>query len=205
MRSRSFFRAAAAALVFNAACGGDSTGPAIELTEDQTADMMEAFSLVTSQGLSSTGTGQLIINRQENTSGDCPNGGTFSLNGTSSFNTDTEAESGTVTLDFSGCQATSSSSGRVWTFDGDPNVTTTYTSSFSSANETFTLTMTQTGAFKASSNIGTGRCAINMTMTLSFGADAFTGSIDGSICGRQMEVDLAAEGALGNAMRKMKR
>lgn len=210
MKSSSFFRAAVAALVFSAACG-DSTGPAIQLTEDQTEDMMEAFSLITSQGLDQTGgtgalnVGMLIINHDIEASGPCPEGGTFTLNGTGSTNTDTEMESGSFTQNFSGCKATSSA-GRQWTFDGDPNITTSYSFSYNTQAETATWTTTTTGAFKATSDIGSGRCAINYTMTLSFGPDSFTGNVDGSVCGRDIEVDLSVEDpGVANAMRKMKR
>ena len=204
MTPRSYFRAAIAAVVFSAACGGDGpTTPPIELTEDQAADMMEAFSLIAAYGLGG-GTGQIIINRSIDASGPCPNGGTYSVDGTESTNTETGTVTGSIVQDFTACKATSDA-GRLWTFDGDPNVTTTFSFTYNQTTETATYTLTQTGAFKAASDLGNGRCAINLTMTLNFGVDSFTGSADGSICGHDMQVDLSAEPGVGNLLRKMTR
>ena len=194
MKSRSFFRAAVAALVFTAACGDSATAP-IELTEDQTEDMMDAFSQVGGAFGQSGLVAKAIINVDVNENAECPMGGTYSLDGSMTFNDQTEAMTATYTQDLSGCKA-ESSTGRLWTFDGDPHVTTSFSSSYNAANTTYTMTFTQTGAFRAASNIGSGRCAINWTMTLTSNEStgAFTGTVNGTICGRTMQVDLTDPG-----------
>ena len=201
MRSRSFFRAAVAALAFSAACG-DSTGPAIQLTEDQTTDMMEAFALISSNagnvGTRNMGGGagdvaMLVFDLSE--SGPCPDGGTYSVSGDGDINETTGSMTATYKQDMAGCKATSSS-GRLWTFDGDPDVTTTMSLSYNEQTGITTMNLTQTGAFKAASDIGSGRCAISFTMSMTSNDNtgAFNASASGTICGRTMEMDLSDAG-----------
>ena len=209
MTSRSYFRAAVVALAFSAACGGDGpTTPPIELTDAQAEDMMEAFSQVGGAFGGPTGlVAKAVINFDIEETADCPMGGTYTLDGSMSFNDQTEAMTATYTQDLAGCKA-ESSTGRLWTFDGDPHITTSFGSSYNAANTTYTLTFTQTGAIKAASDIGTGRCAISYTMTMTSNetSGAFTANVTGTVCGRTIDADLdISEPGVGNALRVMKR
>lgn len=195
MTSATLFRRASVALAaFTLACG-DSTGLS-NLSEEQVGDMLDAMNAVSYAGnvpipgaaLSRASlrlapqTANAVVSVSETV--DCPNGGSASYNGT----VDSDEEAGTLSAEvsqsFAGCAAPSSE-GRVWTFNG--NVATDLEASSDEAAGTFTMTATQVGAIQASSNLGSGSCAINLTLTMSGTETSLSFSLSGSACGRNIE------------------
>jgi hypothetical protein len=178
---------------FTMACG-DATGLS-NLSEQQVGDMLDAMSSVAYYGevpgasLNMAGlrlapqTANATVSVSQNVT--CPNGGSAGVTGTA---TDDEAgnASALITQTFSGCAATSSE-GRVWTFDGTPNIVTDMTATYNETTGAFSITVTQVGGIRASSNLGSGNCAIDLTLTMSGDENSFSYSIDGSACGRDIQ------------------
>ena len=99
--------------------------------------------------------------------------------------------SANVTQDFDGCAATSEQ-GHVWTFDGDPNLVTTLSASSNQTTGAFSLTATQKGGLKFSSDIATGGCQIDLTLTVTGTETSFSSSISGTVCGRSFQQTVEA-------------
>jgi hypothetical protein len=176
-------RASVAVMAFTFAACSDSTGPKANLTEEQVGDMLDAMSAVSAIG-SLTGVGMAIVNASETV--DCPNGGSATANATINDNQTAGTATVQLTQSFSGCKATSSS-GRVWTFDGDPNIKTNLSMTVNQTTGAFTMTGTQKGGIKVSSELGSGSCAIDLTMTFSGDDNSFSGSLSGSACGHNIQ------------------
>jgi len=196
MKSATLVRRTSVALVALTLACGDSTGPA-RLSEEQVVDMLNAMSSVAYTGDIPGGasmsraslwaapqTANATVNVSQTVS--CPNGGTASVNGTSTDNPDAGTATATITQSFSACAA-ASSEGRVWTFNGDPNIVTTINSTWNEATGAFTMNMTQEGAIQFASNLGSGRCAIDLTLTMSGNETSFSATMSGSACGHTIE------------------
>lgn len=193
MKHAPFLRGASVALAaFTLACG-DSTAPSVNLSEAEVGDMLEAMSAVSYIG-AGPGTG-LFVHRAGQTANatytvsetvECPNGGSATMNGTATDDPDAGTFTAQITQGFSGCAAPSSG-GRVWTFDGDPNITTNLSGSQNLSTGAFTLSATQTGAVKFASNLGAGRCAIDITLTLTGNETSVSATVSGTACGRTIQ------------------
>ena len=196
MTSATFLRRAS--LMFAAltlACG-DSTGPQARLTEEQVSDMLDAMSVVASFGdvpgagmaADPLGTVTAMANATVSVSQtvDCPNGGTASVNGTATDDPTAGTMSAQITQNFTGCRATSES-GRLWTFDGNPNIVTSVSASYNETTGAFSLTATQVGGIRVASDVGSGSCQVNLTLTMSGNETSFTGSLNGSACGHNIQ------------------
>lgn len=193
---RSFFRRAmtAAAFVGLAACSGDPTGTG-NLSEAELEDMMDAmdaigaFSFATFNRVgTSPGVAALVIPVDDEF--DCPGGGTMSQSGSVNANEHTGAVTGTVTTDYNDCKGTSSS-GRVWTFNGDPSIAMTINYSQNLNTGAFTMSGTQSGGLRFSSNAGSGACSVSLTY--SYGVTStgtVTGSVTGTVCGESVSHSL---------------
>ena len=187
-------RAAVVLAALTLACG-DATGPA-RLTEDQVGDMLSAMSLVAYSGdtpgsamsnASLRGSSQTLnatVSVSQTVS--CPNGGTASVSGTSTDDPDAGTASALITQSFDDCAATSAE-GRVWTFNGDPSIVTSVSSTVNEATGAFSMNVTQIGGIRFSSNLGSGACPINLTMTMSGDDDSFSLTMNGSACGHSIE------------------
>ncbi len=175
-------RASVALAAFTLACN-DSTGPSANLSQEQVGDMLTAMSAVAAFG-PTPGTAMAVVTLSQTV--DCPNGGSASVDGT--VNTDETAGTATVqiTQGFSACKATSAH-GRVWTFDGDPNIVTNVSASHNETTGEFSMTASQVGGIKFASDLGSGSCQINLTFTTSGNGDSFTGSVSGSACGHNIQ------------------
>lgn len=196
MTSRSFLRRAVVAAMTCAlvACG-DSTAPNANLSDEDLADMLDAMSVVGAFSMGSptanmqapgnAAVAKAMANAMASVSEtvSCPNGGTATLTGIA--NGSETAATMQVKLDWSACKGTSSS-GRLWTFDGDPNITVNATINSNQTTGAFSMTATERGGIRFSSDIGTGHCSIDLTMSInSSSADAtVTGSISGQVCGK---------------------
>jgi hypothetical protein len=167
------------------ACG-DSTGPS-SLSVAQVNDMLDAMAAV-STFASVPGTGMVVVTVSETV--DCPNGGTASVSGTVDENETAGTSTATVTQSFSGCAGTSSS-GRLWTFDGNPNIVTNVSTSFNEATGAFSITSSQVGGIRFASDLGSGSCQINLTFTMSGNQSSVTGSLSGSACGRNIQQSIS--------------
>lgn len=193
MTSTLIRRAAVAFTAVTLACG-DSTGPA-NLSEEQVGDMLEAMSAVSSFGteagpgmaaLSSPGSALANVVVTVSQTVDCPNGGSASVNGTVDENEQAGTATVQITQSFSACAATSSR-GRVWTFDGNPNIVTNVSASNNETTGAFSMTATQVGGIRFTSDLGSGSCQVNLTITLSGDANSFQGGMSGSACGHNIE------------------
>ena len=196
---RFYGRALVAAMAFSLACS-DSTAPNIELTEDQVNDMMDAFSAIGStpdaaSASNASNMAALIINQTVTV--DCPNGGTMTDAGIINANEQTNVITFSSTQTFTACKATSTS-GRLWTFDSNPNLTSTFTMTSNEETGAFSMTGSQTGGLRVASDLGSGACEFDVSYTMNItpvpgteGEFTVTGSVSGTVCGRSIEVDLS--------------
>lgn len=190
IRTRVTTLAALAALAVSAAaCGGDkdSTGPSNSgnLSAAEVADALDALTAV---GLLDFGLGfqpaglpvGLSAQTQSFTeTADCPNGGTVRVQGSASVNQTTGAVTVDIRQTHNGCKS-ASSSGRVWTFNGNPNLRTQMSASVNQTTGAFSLTGTITGGIRYSSGESSGSCAANITLS----GNQNGGTISGTMCGQ---------------------
>lgn len=188
-----------AAAVGMLACSKDSaTGPEANLTTEEVYDALEAISAIgfdvgafSMAGLRAD-EGRLEALRLGNgptaaytesidESVACPNGGTTRMRGSLTVNENTGAGSIDLRQSFSNCGSTSTA-GRLWVFNGDPDVRTQLASSINVQTEEFSVTGTQRGAFNFSSNGASGRCSIDLTISVSSTGYRMTGRV----CGRSV-------------------
>ena len=195
MKSATLIRRASVALAaFTLACG-DSTGPNANLSEEEVTDMLDAMSSIVSfeemPGMSASMAGLRLSPETANATVsfsqtvDCPNGGTSGISGSA---TDDEAGNMTAqfTQSFNSCAATSSE-GRLWTFNGNPNIVTNISATHNEATGAFSMTATQVGGVRFASDLGSGACQINLTLTMSGNETSFSASVTGSACGRNIQ------------------
>ncbi len=182
-----------AALTFSiAACGGGdkASGPSDtgDLSPAEVADALSALSAIgfiggglfgaeveLPAGLSLQSGSQSF-----NETSPCPNGGNQRLQGTISYNTSGQT-AGSVNVDLrqthTNCKA-ASESGRIWTFNGQPNLHIKFNSSVSGAGSAFGGTIT--GGFRYTSDGSTGSCSANIQINLNM---AGAGTVSGTMCG----------------------
>ena len=194
MKLTNFRRAFVAALAFTvAACGGDNPlAPDADLTTAQIDEMMDAMSAV---GAFSSPFGFSVQSLNSNVamavtpineSADCPNGGSVSTAGNININETTGNFTAQLTNNYSNCKATSSA-GRVWTFNGDPNITQTMTFTSNQTTGAFQMSGSQTGGLKFASSEASGRCSISLNYTVSVNDQGVeTGSVTGTVCGESV-------------------
>lgn len=191
MLKRFLSLAAVAALSLGAtACGGDkddeATGPTGNLSKAEVEDAFSALAAVglfdfgfgsdqmpTAVGLSAqTGSTTITLDETE----PCPAGGTLRVTGSISVNSSTGQATADIRQTHAACKATSET-GRVWTFNGNPNLRLQMNSS------TTGFTGSMTGGFTYSSNGASGSCTANIT----FNANAQgIGSVSGTMCGQSV-------------------
>lgn len=199
--------AMATALTFTAACGGgdkdDPSGPSGEaLTTAQFEALYEAYTVIGSLGLGVIGfqpeTNTLAAQRlaaqrlaaQTGESYDetvnCPNGGTTRVNGTFSISQSGSITS-TATQSYAECKARSSS-GTVWTFNGNPNIALSITSTINQSTGAYSFTGTQTGGVSYSGAGKGGNCQVNINMSGSVNPQtgSYTMNITGTACGQNV-------------------
>jgi hypothetical protein len=175
------------ALTFSiAACGGDDdepSGPSNSgnLTSAEVADALSALSAIGFIGGAFGGQVDLPAglslqsgSQSFDQSEACPRGGNMRLQGSINY-----SQTGSFSVDLrqthNNCQAPSES-GRVWTFNGSPNLRIQLTSNAAAASFNGSIT----GGFRYSSNGSTGSCSADLT--LNFNA-AGTGTARGTMCG----------------------
>jgi hypothetical protein len=178
-------RACLGLLTLTLAACGDSTGPRV-LTQEQVEDMLEAMAEV--QSIPALGAGLAVVTVSETVS--CPNGGSATVNGSIDDHGTTTTATVSITEIFSGCKSTSSR-GRVWTFDGDPNITTNLSVTSDPATQAFTITGTRVGGVRFSSDLGSGSCALNLNISFSGDEDSFEASINGTACGHTIQQSIS--------------
>lgn len=183
-----------------AACGDGNSPALITLTEAQAEDMMDAlaaagaFDAGTGMSVASTGRASnaaivatAVVNTTVDASAPCPNGGTAGVKGSLSMN-DNAAPTITMTMQvtqtFSGCKSTSSA-GTLWTFNGAPNITSSFSMTMNQNTGTFSATGTQKGALDVAGPDGSGRCPIDVSFNFSGNelAGTFSGTVNGTVCG----------------------
>ena len=186
-------KAFTASIVLTVAACGDSTAPNVDLNDEQIADMMDAMANAGLFGVTPPPTANMAVITLNETV-DCPNGGSASISASINDNEATGAVSMSITQGFSNCKATSSA-GRMWTFNGNPNIVTTFNGTSNANTGAFTLNGTQTGGVIVSSDLGSGACAFDVTYSMS-GNDntgAFQGSVTGTICGKNFSQSLTVD------------
>jgi hypothetical protein len=195
MMTARILRGASLALTALTLACGDSTAP--KLSEAEVFDMLDAMSTVAAfdelpgapaARASLRAAGSTMANATVSVSQtvSCPNGGSATVAGTATDNPDAGTFSAQVTHSFSSC-TTPSSEGRLWTFNGSPNILTTMSGSANETTGAFNMTVTQVGGVRFSSDLGEGTCQINLTMTLSGTSNSLSSSISGSACGRTIQ------------------
>lgn len=208
MTKRILAAAFAAFALTLSACGGDSKtplGPTIELTEEQSDDMMDALSVI---GLFDGGTfgfstsaASMVAALKNPTIAlatvsvdeqyDCPAGGSYRQQGNFTGNDAGTSFSMNLSQTYTSC-AGESSTGTVWTFNSAPSITTTLTANMNQSTGAFTITGTNNGAFNVSSSVGSGSCVINLSLSITGNdnSETFSGSVTGSVCGRSVSQTL---------------
>ena len=192
--------AALLSVVALAACG-DGNGPAlITLNQAQAEDLMDALASAgafdPSTGLSvaqaarasnAAVVANAVFTTTVEASGPCPNGGTAGINGSMTLN-DNNAPTITMTMQvaqtFSGCRSTSTE-GNLWTFNGAPNIASSFSMTMNESTSAFSMTGTQKGALDVTGPEGSGRCPIDISFNFT-GNDqtgTFSGSVTGTVCG----------------------
>jgi hypothetical protein len=176
-----------AALTFSiAACGGSdkASGPSDtgDLSPAEVADALSALSAIGFIGGGLFGaqadlpaglalqSGSQSFNQTE----DCPAGGNMRLQGTISYN-----QTGSFSVDLrqthNNCKAPSET-GRVWTFNGSPNLRIQLSSSAAAASFNGSIT----GGFRYTSDGSSGSCAANLQLNFN---QAGAGTATGTMCG----------------------
>jgi hypothetical protein len=195
MTSATLLRRASVVLAaFTLACG-DSTGLS-SLSEEQVGDMLEAMNAVSYAGTVAgpgaalsraslrlaPSTANATVTVSETV--DCPNGGTASYDGTVTDDEAAGTMSAQVNQAFNACAATSEQ-GRVWTFSGE--VATNLSASVNQATGAYSMTVNQDGRIDASSNLGSGSCEIDLTLTMSGTETSLSATLSGRACGRNIQ------------------
>lgn len=193
MSQWSAFRSALVALPVAAlmGCGSDGpTGPVNQLSPELAADAFDALSGISGftelpavpGPVMRAGddiafpTPSLTVNLDETEP--CPVSGNVRIAGSLTVNDETGALSFDLRETYQNCVSTSTS-GRQWTFNGNPNVRTVFQFS-GETEETFAGTGTITGGFRYSSQGESGTCTMAVSMTFT----ALTGSVTGTVCGQ---------------------
>jgi hypothetical protein len=194
MMQKTLRRALVAAMaVAVSACGDSPLGPEADLTQEEVEEMMDAMSAVGAFTFFPTGFSIQSVDGQVaavvapfNESADCPSGGTVSTSGSMNVNETTGNFSAQYTSSYSNCKA-QSNTGRVWTFNGDPNISNTMTFTSNATTGAYTVTGTQSGGLRFSSNGTSGRCSISLSWNMSTSANGVaTGSLTGTVCGESV-------------------
>ncbi len=172
-----------------AACGGDgATAPEADLTPAEAADVLEALTTVSSlsnfgpvalrsvdlKTLQSLGS-QPALTEQLDESIPCPEGGSTRARGAVTVNDSTGDATIDVRQTYTDC-AVRTESNRTWTINGDPDIRTIFSSTASS------FTGSLRGAVVATSAGTSGRCTVNVTMSLTASAVI----ISGTVCGESV-------------------
>lgn len=197
MMQKTFRRALVAATAFTvAACGDSPVGVEADLSTAQVEEMMDAMSAIgafsSPFGFSVQSLGDKVSMAVTpiNETADCPNGGSVSTSGNININETTGNFTAQLTNTYNSCKATSSA-GRVWTFNGDPNISQTMTFTSNQTTGAFQMTGSQNGALRFSSSQATGRCSISLNYSVSMSAQgAETGSVTGTVCGQSVNQTL---------------
>lgn len=193
MKRATLLRGASVALAAASIACGDSTAPNVTLTDAQVGDMLDAITAVSLPG-AVPGTG-MFIHRTGETANvtvtlaetvSCPNGGSAAVNGTATSDPINGTFSAQITQGFTACAAPSEQ-GRVWTFDGNPNIVTNLSGTHNVNTGAFSLTATQVGGVKFSSNLGAGTCALDLSLTASGNDTSGTVTLSGTACGRTIQ------------------
>ncbi len=162
----------------------DSSTEPLILTEEEAADAFDALSAIGfgffgggGSSLASLKSAEDLANAIEtiDETMPCPNGGTVTMEGEveeteTTFSVD-------IRQDYDNCVSTSSSE-RVWTFNGDPNIRTLLNATESSFSGSIK------GGIEFSSEGTTGTCKIDIKIT--------TNGINGKVCGRSIDESLSS-------------
>jgi hypothetical protein len=185
--------AAMAALSMGAAaCGGDddddsgtgpNEGPALS-----SAEVADAFDALNAIGLFNVGfqpaelpVGLSAQSQSINETQSCPNGGNVKVTGSVSVNQSSGAVNADIRQAYNDCKS-ASSTGRVWTFNGDPNLRIQLNTSVNQSTGSFSYTGGISGGFRYSSNGSAGSCTANVNIS----ANANGGSVTGTMCGQSV-------------------
>jgi hypothetical protein len=168
------------ALLATTACS-DSTAPVIQLTDDEVALLFAELGEALGEPPTTTaGSGNQASLTTSTVSAtlDCVNGGTVSVNGSSTQ--DTNVLSMDFTEVFHACET------ETFTIGGSLRFTATLTTLNDSSR---TLNQALKGTITATHSDGrSGSCLIDMTLDLSESGDTFNLSASGTICGRNADV-----------------
>lgn len=185
--------AAMAALSLGAAaCGGDddddAAGPSDGGGNLSSAEVADAFDALSAIGLFNVGfqpadlpVGLSLQSGDVDETQSCPNGGNVRVQGSTSYNQSTGAVSADIRQTYNDCKS-ASSTGRVWTFNGDPNLRIQLNLTTNQSTGAFNYTGSMTGGFRYASNGSNGACSANINIS----AGANGGSVTGTMCGQNV-------------------
>ncbi len=200
-----FLSGLSAALAFGlAACGGDTTSTGDPLTEAEAAELAEAiaeggfagfggFAAPAMRAPGETAANVTVALNDTYPCDDAGGTGTVTIAGSLTVNVNDQTGAGTFGFNYTvaphGCQVTTSG-GKVFTLDGDPNIKVTGDFSFSetTGGSSFEGTLNYDGSFAWESSDGrSGTCGVNLDATYDFNFSSTGGSgsatLTGTVCG----------------------
>ena len=200
MMNRILTSALAASLAFSlVACSEDNgLGPAIQLTEAETEDMMETLGVLAFEGTFQVpGQAAAAIHALRNPdialatvnvnqTLECPVSGSRHTTGSIVSNDEETELDATFTQTYSNCGA-AAESGTIWTFNTDPNLVLTLSATNNLETETLTANMNFNGGFQVASDDGrSGSCVVTLAWTLSASgtSESLSATVSGTVCGR---------------------
>jgi len=188
-----------ACAAFVGACG-DSTVPNTPLTDAQVDEMMSAIAnaggFMPTAAAASNGSAALISTTVDQTE-PCPVSGSIRVTGSWSVNDAFTSLTANVKEKHQACAATSEQTGKTWTFTGKPDLNTSLTLTVTNQQTgAGTLTGSQKGAIAFSTDGLEGTCNVDFTISATTSdAGVTTGTISGSVCGKDVSQQFSDPGA----------
>jgi hypothetical protein len=165
----------------------DSTGPN-DTGSLSAAEVADAFNALAAIGLFDFGLGgfqpavlPVGLSAQSQSIDEteaCPNGGNVRIRGNATYNQTTGVASADIRQAYNNCRS-ASSTGRVWTFNGNPDLRIQMNATANQATGQVSLTGGITGGFRYSSNGSSGSCSANVTIV----GTANGSTVSGTMCG----------------------
>lgn len=182
-------------------CGGGDgpTGPVNALSPELAADAFDALSSISALVSAPGGPGSALRTGADvgfpmpsftidlDKSEPCPVSGTVRVVGSIEVNDVTGDIAADVRETHQSCVG-ASSSGRQWTFNGNPNVRSVLAFAAGS-EESFSGSGSMTGGFRYSSQGDSGRCTISVTVSFSL----VSASVAGTVCGQSVSQEIDFE------------
>lgn len=189
------------------ACGSDDDGMGPgdggntgDLTQQESVEMMEALAAVGSFAFFPTGGGAAAapsatpVNYTFDQTESCPAGGSVRFQGSLDGDVDQQTGSAdfniTMTQTHTDCVG-SSDSGKSFTFNGSPNITTSM-DLMTDQSGSGSIHGTQQGTLSWTTGGKSGSCTIDVTYDFSSSGTSASGSVSGTVCGYSISQNISA-------------